>query len=78
MSKIRKWNDNYVQFGFTCTETVEGLQKPQCMLCNVVYSNSNLKPPKLQKHFIKRHGGADVSSHDFESMKSTMIHEVHY
>ena len=69
MSKIRKWNDIYVQFGFTCTETVEGLQKPQCMLWNIVYSNSNLKPSKLQDHFIKRYGRADVSGHDFESMK---------
>ena len=43
------------------------------MLCNIVYSNSNLKPSKLQEHFIKRHGGADVSGHDFESMKSKRI-----
>ena len=73
MSKIRKWNESYVQFGFTCTETVEGLQKPQCMLCNIVFSNSNLKPSKLQEHFNKRHGGADISGHDFESLKSKRI-----
>ena len=72
MSKIRKWNDNYVQFGFTCTETVKGLQKPQCMLFNIVYLNSKLS--KLQEQFIKRHGGADVSGNDYESMKSKRIH----
>ena len=37
--------------------------------CYTVYSNSNLKPSKLQDHFIKRYGRADVSGHDFESMK---------
>ena len=73
MSKIRKWNDNYVQFNFTCTETAEGLQKPQCMICNIVYSNSKLKQFKLQEHFIKRHGRADVLGHDFESMKLKRI-----
>ena len=62
MSKKRKWNDSYVQFGFTCTETTEGLQKPQCMFCNIVFSNANLKPYRMQEHFNNRHGGADVSS----------------
>ena len=73
MSKKRKWNDNYVQFGFTCTETTEGLQKPQCIFCNVVFSNANLKPSKLREHFNNRHGGADVSGHDVESLKAKRI-----
>ena len=69
MSIKRKWNDSYVQFGLTSTETTEGLQKPQCMFCNIVYSNANLKPSKLRKHFNIRHGGADASGHDVESFK---------
>ena len=73
MSKKRKWNDNYVKFGFTCTETTEGLQKPQCIFCNVVFSNANLKPSKLREHFNNRHGGADVSGHDVESLKAKRI-----
>ena len=47
MSKKRKWNDSNVQFGLTSTETTERLQKPQCMYCNIVFSNANLKPSKL-------------------------------
>ena len=59
-----------MKFGFTCFETTEGLQKPQCIFCNVVFSNANLKPSKLREHFNNRHGGADVSGHDVESLKA--------
>ncbi|CAM1324282.1 ZBED8 (predicted) [Pycnogonum litorale] len=69
MSKKRKWNDDYVRFGFTCTGKPEDLQKPQCMLCDTVFSNANLKPSKLQEHFNNRHGGADLAGHDVESLK---------
>ena len=44
----KEWNDSYVQFGFTCTETTEGLQIPHCMFYNTVFSNANLKPSELQ------------------------------
>lgn len=70
MSKKRKWNDNYVQFGFTCTGTAEDLKKPQCMLCDAVLSNANLKPSKLLEHFNNRHGGTGVPGHDVESLKA--------
>ena len=55
--------------GFTCTENDE-LQKPQCILCNAVFSNANMKPSKLQEHFSNKHGGSGVESHDFESLKT--------
>ena len=73
MSKKRKLNDIYVQFGFTCTETNEALQKLQCMFCNIVFSNTNLKPSKLQEPLNNRHCGADVSGHDVESLKANRI-----
>ena len=38
--KKRKCNDSYVQLSFTCTETTEGLQKPQRIFFrNIVFSN---------------------------------------
>ena len=70
MSKKRKCNDSYVQFGFTCTETTEGLQKPQLMYCNIVFSNANLKSSKLREHLNNRHGEADVLGHVVESLKA--------
>ena len=70
MSKKRKWNDDYVRFGFTCNGKIEDLHKPQCMLCGTVFSNANLKPSKLQEHFNNRHGGANVAGHDVKSLQA--------
>ena len=69
----KKWNDSYVQFGFTCAETTEGLQKPYCMFCNTVFSNANLNPSELWYHFKNRHGEANVSDHDVKSLKAKRV-----
>jgi len=42
----------FILFSFASKKN-EDLQKPQCMLCETVFSNVNLKPFKLQKHFDK-------------------------
>ncbi|XP_076352731.1 protein FAM200C-like [Tachypleus tridentatus] len=62
MSKKRKWNDEYVKFGFTCTTEKDGTQRPQCILCSTLFSNANLKPSKLDEHFKNKHGGRDAGS----------------
>ncbi|XP_076315070.1 protein FAM200C-like [Tachypleus tridentatus] len=62
MSKKRKWNDEYVKFGFTCTTEKDGTQRPQCILCSTLFSNANLKPSKLDEHFQNKHGGRDAGN----------------
>ncbi|XP_076315873.1 protein FAM200C-like [Tachypleus tridentatus] len=62
MSKKRKWNDEYVKFGFTCTTEKDGTQRPQCILCSTLFSNANLKPSKLDEHFKNKHGGRDAEN----------------
>lgn len=57
MSKKRQWKDDYVAYGFTCTTEKDGVQRPQCILCCKLFSNSNLKPSKLYEHFRNQHGG---------------------
>ena len=57
MPKKRKWNDSYVQYGFTFITEKDGTQRPQCVLCCTTFSNANLKPSKLDEHFQNRHGG---------------------
>ena len=47
--KVRKWKEDFVQYGFTKT-IIEGLDRPQCVFCNAIFSNSNLKPSKLGEH----------------------------
>jgi len=72
MSKKRYWNDDYVRYGFTFITEKDGTQRPQCILCCNKFSNSNLKPSKLNEHFTKQHGGGDAG-HDFESLKSKRV-----
>ena len=61
-SKKRKWNDAYVQYGFTFITEKDGTQRPQCVLCGTMFPNSNLKPSKLNEHFKNRHGGVNAGN----------------
>jgi len=70
MSKKRKWDDDYVRFGFTCFGKTKCLQKFLSMLCETVFSNANLKPSKLQELFENRHGGADFLGHAEQSLRA--------
>ena len=62
MSKKRKWDDDYVRYWFTCMTEIDGTQRPQCVLCNSVFSNADLRPSKLSDHFNRQHGG--IGGHD--------------
>ena len=53
--KVRKWKEEYSEFDFTAT-TVDGVKKAQCILCDVVFCNANLKLSKLSEHFRNKHG----------------------
>ena len=66
--KKRKWIDEYTKFGFTVTMGSEGDKRPQCILCNVIFCNSNMKPSRLKEHFNHKHGGAKARQ-DSESLK---------
>lgn len=72
-SKKRKWNDDYVQFGFTCTKQ-DGTDKPQCMLCNIVMCNANLKPANLCKHIESQHG----ATHGHTSIDQFKIKRIRF
>ena len=66
--KARKWDKTYSDFGFTVT-VVDGVERPQCILCSKVFSNSSLKRSKLQEHFINKHGGKESEGQDPETLK---------
>jgi len=53
-SKKRKYDESYLQFGFSPVGTVE---KPdgQCVICNVILQNSSLAPAKLKRHLETNH-----------------------
>ena len=70
--KKRQWNDKYVAYGFTLVTERDGTQKPQCMSCNKIFCNENLKPSKLSEHYQSVHGG-DAKSAVTERFKSKRI-----
>ena len=51
--KLRKYDESYLQFGFTATGTTE--QRPQCVLCAEVLANDSMKPCKLKRHLDTKH-----------------------
>ena len=54
MLKKRKWNDEYIRYGFTallddCGEP----DQAQCITCHFNMCDSNLKPARLKAHQVK-------------------------
>ena len=54
MAKQRKYNKEYIKFGFTSISE-NGMTKPQCVLCNAVLSVESMKPSKLKRHLNTKH-----------------------
>ena len=54
MAKQRKYNNEYIKFGFTSINE-NGMTKLQCVLCNAVLSVEAMKPCKLKRHLNTKH-----------------------
>ena len=54
MSKIRKWSESYLSFGFT-EVTRNGRDCAQYLHCSVVMSNASFRSFKLKNHCDKKH-----------------------
>ena len=52
--KIRKYNSDYLEIGFTYTGS-EHEPKPQCVICYESLSNECMKPAKLRRHLETKH-----------------------
>ena len=52
--KKRKYNDNYIQYGFT-TILEKGCEHPQCVVCFKVLSEHSMKPSLLKRHLSGCH-----------------------
>ena len=68
MSIKHKWREDYVKHGF---RKKDGTERLQCILCNKVFSNANLKPSRLKEHLDSHLGGAK-SGNDFNTLKIKM------
>ena len=54
MSKIRKWRESYVSYGFTKVAW-NGRDCAYCLHCSVLMSNASLRPSKLKNYGDKKH-----------------------
>ena len=52
MANKRKYDDNYIKFGFTLLNDHE-VEKGQCVVCYRVLSDELLRPSKLSNHLKK-------------------------
>lgn len=46
----RKYNPDYIKYGFTSSD-----EKPQCVECGEVLANESMKPSKLERHLQTKH-----------------------
>ena len=52
--KKRKYDESYLQYGFTSI-VVNNKERPQCVFCNKVLSNDSMRPAKLKQHLHNVH-----------------------
>ena len=63
-TKKRKYDEEYISYGFTITLDGDGTEKPHCFLCGKVLANSSMKPVKLREHLNANHPGNISNSRD--------------
>lgn len=64
----RKYDDSYLEFGFTSTE-VNGEERPLCVLCMKVLPPECMLPSKLKRHLETNHKYAVGKSRDYFDRK---------
>jgi hypothetical protein len=47
----RKYDDAYIQLGFTCFDSGSDSPKPQCVLCYQILENYTMRPCRLKLHW---------------------------
>lgn len=53
-TKLRRYDENYLSLGFTNT-TINGEERPQCVVCLTVLASDSMKPNKLRRHLETKH-----------------------
>ena len=51
----RKYNEEYIKYGFTVTTDRAGEEVPPCFVCSTLLSTEALKPSKLLRHMEMHH-----------------------
>ena len=52
---VRRYNGDYLKYGFIRCEKPFESDRPQCVICNNILANESLKPSKLKRHLETQH-----------------------
>ncbi|KAL4085309.1 hypothetical protein QTP88_027168 [Uroleucon formosanum] len=75
--KIRKYDDSYLNFGFTST-VVANVEHPQCVVCLKVMAVESMLPNKMKRHLETVHGNLVNKPRDyFVSKLKAMAQQKH-
>ena len=69
--KLRRYNEAYLQFGFTVTAD----QRPKCVACAEVLANDSMKPCKLKRHLETKHAGIKDKLAEYFKRKLDGLHQ---
>lgn len=74
---LRKYNSNYLKFGFIQEPDSDLHPRPLCVVCSDILSNDAMKPSKLERHFQSKHKDlANKPIEYFERMRDDMRKQV--
>ena len=73
--KKRKYQDNYLDFGFTYL-IEDDLQIPQCVVCMKTFSNSTMKPASLKQHLANAHPNMMSKNRSFFGSKLSKLSKL--
>ncbi len=71
-AKKRKYVDDYIQWGFT-NIVIDGMERPQCVICLEVLANESMKPAKLQRHLNTKHSNLNNKDAAFFKAKAVGV-----
>lgn len=73
---VRKWNEDYIKYGFYLTEEekTKPMPRPTCMICpKLSLANQAMVPNKLNRHLLKNHPGLQFKQKSyFMTLKQNM------
>ncbi|XP_068129400.1 zinc finger BED domain-containing protein 5-like [Hyperolius riggenbachi] len=72
--KCRKYDDSYLNFGFTSVE-IHQEERPQCVICLKVLAPECMIPSKLKRHLETNHPNVANKSPDFFARRLSDIQE---
>ncbi|CAB3242569.1 unnamed protein product [Arctia plantaginis] len=71
-AKKRKYNDDYIKYGFVAMNK-SGIDQPQCVICYEVLSNDAMRPSRLERHLSTKHSALKDKPKEFFASKSASL-----